>query len=164
MAYTESETYTYTIVDIETVMRRFTADLVMVAQSSGTITEARARDYAHDIESLAKEGYLRRVDVTLLSGNTELKATQYTVNTAAGSLSMSRPGSVLWPRVSKAHLRIVLSYTDNYDAVAREAMRGRLKIIWVPTDADTSHAMLISTGGRDYASNAWGMRRKDFAA
>ena len=83
MTYTATETYTYTIVDIETVVRRFTADLVMIAQSSGTVTETNAREYAHDVEALAKKGYLKRVDLTLLSGTREIKATQYTVNAAA---------------------------------------------------------------------------------
>jgi hypothetical protein len=71
---------------------------------------------------------------------------------------------VLWPRISNARLQIILSYTDDYDALAREGMKGKLEITWVPTNADTSHATLTSTGGRDYASNTWGMRRKDFAA
>ena len=164
MTYTGSETYTYTIADIETVMRRFTADLVMIAQSSGSITEAKAHQYAHDVELLAKNGYLKRVDLTLFSGTTEITATQYTVNTAAGSLSMSRPGGVLWPRIPNATLRIILSYTDEYDPAARETLRGKLKIAWVPSAADTSHCTLTSTGVRDYASNAWGMQRKDFAA
>src|SRR5438067_10353166 len=99
MAYTVSETYSYTTSDIEKVVRRFTADLVMIAQSSGTITEAKAREYARDVETLAKNGYLKRVDLTLLCGTREITATQYTVNTEAGGLSMSRPGGVLWPRI-----------------------------------------------------------------
>lgn len=164
MRYMVSETYTYTIADIEVVVRRFTADLVMIAQSSGTITEAKAREYAHDVETLAKKGYLKRVDLTLLSGSTEIKATQYSVNTEAGGLAMSRPGGVLWPRIPNGQLRIILSYTEDYDAAAREMMKGKLKINWVPTDDDTSHIALTLTGRRDYVSNAWGMRRKDFAA
>ena len=47
------------VADIETVVRRFKADLVMIAQSTGAFTEAKARDYAHDVEVLAKEGYLK---------------------------------------------------------------------------------------------------------
>lgn len=164
MSYTASETHTYTIADIETVVRRFTADLMMIAQSSGTVTEAKAGEYAQDVGALAKKGYLKRVDLTLLRGTMEIIATQYTVNTVAGGLSMSRPGGVLWPRIANAHLRIILSYTDDYNATAREAMKDKLKITWVPTDADTSHAMLTSIGGRDYASSAWAMQRKDFAA
>jgi hypothetical protein len=40
----------------------------------------------------------------------------------------------------------------------------KLKIGWVPSYADTSHATLLASGGRDYASNGWGLQRKDFAA
>lgn len=166
MSYTVAETrsYTYTVTDIETVVRRFTADIVMIAQSSGAIAEAEARDYAHDVEALAKKDYLKKVDLTLFSGAVEIFATQYVVDTSAGDLAMSRPGGVLWPRVPDANLRIVLSYTDAYDAAAREAMKGRLRINWTPTDADTSHSSLTQSGGRSYASNGWGMQRRDYAA
>lgn len=160
---TFTSTYTYTTTDVQAVVRRFTADIVMIAQSSGALTEAKAREYAHDVEELAKEGYLKLVDLTLLSGSTEVRATQYVVDTT-GSLAMNRPGGVLWPRVSNPSFRIVLSYTPDYDATAREAMRRRLKIGWVPTSADTSHSSLVQSGGREYASNGWGMQRKDYGA
>jgi len=157
-------TYSYTTTDIEVVVRRFTADLVMIAQSSGALTEGEARTYAHDVEELAKYGYLRTVDLTLFSGPTEVRATRYLVSTDAGSLTMSRPGGVLWPRVSNPGFRIVLSYTPDYTAAARESMRGRLEINWVPTAEDTGHVSLGQSSGRDYVSNGWGMQRKDYTA
>lgn len=136
----------------------------MIAQSSAAITEADARDYAHDVEALAKKGYLKKVDLTLLSGTTEVRATQYVVSTAAGDLTMSRPGGVMWLRVANPDFRIVLSYTAAYTQAAREAMKDKLKINWVASSADRSHSTLKASGGRDYASNGWGMRRRDFAA
>jgi hypothetical protein len=160
---TATQTYSYTNADIETVARRFTADLVMIAQSSGAITEAKARDYAHDVEALAKKGFLQKVDITLLSGLVEVCAVQYTVNTASGDLTMSRPGGVMWPKVADPYFRIILFYTDDCTFADRAAMSTKLKIAWGPTDDDTSHASLKSTGNRDYASNAFGMQRKDFA-
>jgi hypothetical protein len=155
--------YTYSVVDIETVMRRFTADIVMMAQSSHAITEAKARDYAHDVEALAKEGYLDMVDLTLCSLGVEIKAAQYKVNTSSGELAISRPGGVMWPRVSFPEFRIVLFYTDEYDVASREAMRRKLRISWVPANADTSHSSLSRAGGRNYASNGWGLQRTDFS-
>lgn len=159
---TASATHTYTTVDIEKVARRFSADIVMIAQSSAAITEAKAHEYAHDVELLAKNGYLKKVDITLLSGTTEVRAAQYVVSTAAGDLTMSRPGGVLWPRVVSPDFRIVLFYTDDYTLEARQGLSGKLKIGWTPTSADTSHSTLSGSGGRDYASNGWGMQRKDF--
>ena len=69
MSYTATATHTYSVTDIEIVMRRFSADIIMIAQSTQAITEAEARDYAHDVEALAKKGYLQKVDLTLLSGS-----------------------------------------------------------------------------------------------
>lgn len=164
MTYTATDTYSYTISDIEMVVRRFTADLVMIAQSSGAITEEEALDYAHDVEVLAKKMYLKMVDLTLFSGSTEVQAVQYIVNTSDGDLEMSRPGGVLWPCVENPSFRIILSHTNAYDATAREEMKSKLKIEWAPTRADTSHSGLIHSGGRTYSSNGWGMQRKDFSS
>ena len=161
---TTSNTYTYTYTDIATVMRCFNADLVMIAQSSGAITEKEARDYAHDAEAFAKNGYLRSVDVTLLRNGAEICANQYTVNTAAGSLTTSRPGGVRWPRVCSPILRVVFHVTSAYDDTAKEKMKRKLKINWTPTLVDTSHSSLKNNGGRDYAKNGWGMQREDFTA
>ena len=160
--YTASETYTHT--DIATVVKRFTADIVMIAQSSGAITEKEARDYAYDVEELSKNGYLKKVDLTLLNAGVEIRAAQYTVNTSSGDLTMSRPGGVRWPRVNSPYLRIVLYNTSKYDSAAKERMKKKLKNSWSPSSADTSHLSLKGSGNRDYAKNGWGMQRQDFAA
>lgn len=164
MTYAATATATYSVADIETVVRRFTADIVMIAQSSAAITEDKARQYAHDVDELAKKGYLAEVDLTLFSGGTEVRAAKYVVDTAAGDLTMSRPGSANWPRVANPDFRIVLSYTKAYTDSARVAMKGTLKINWVTSIDDTSHPTLRASGGRDYAANGWGMRRKDFTS
>ncbi|RJF89266.1 hypothetical protein D3874_21725 [Oleomonas cavernae] len=164
MSQTQTRTATYTVIDIENVARRVKADLIMIADSTAGWTPERANQYAHDVEVLAKAGYLEYVDVTLFSAGVEIKATRFDVDTDAGGLTSSRPGGVLWPRVAIPFLRIVLGYTNAYTASAKEAMKGKLKISWSPTDADTSHSGLKSTGGRAYASNSYGMQRKDWAA
>jgi hypothetical protein len=144
-------------------MRRVLGDMLMIAQSANTISQETARSYAHDIELLAKKGYLKSADITLLDGwNRELRAVRYEVDTAAGGLTMSRPGGVLWPRVPGTWLRVVLYYTAGYTSQAQVEMADKLENTWVPTSADTSHASLAASGGRDYASNGFGMRRKDF--
>lgn len=159
---TDTQTSTHTYTDIETVMRRFKADLVMIAQSTGGMPEQLARDYAHDVEKFAKNGYLEKVDVTLLSNGSEVRAAQYTVNTASGDLTTSRPGDVLWLKVKNPILRVIISPTNALNADTLQAMQ--LKINWAFTKADLSHSSLKSYGGRDYVSNGWGIQRKDFAA
>jgi len=164
MSQTRTASATYTTTDVENVVRRVRADLAMIASSTGAWTPQEADDYAHDIEVLAKAGFLAWVDVTLLENGMELKAVRFFVDTDAGTLTTSRPGGVLWPRVTGASLRIVISYTHTYTGAAREATRGKLKIGWTPTSADTSHSGLSSSGGRNYVSSTYGMQRKDWAA
>ena len=164
MSQTRTASATYTTTDIENVVRRVKADLAMIADSTGGWTPQKAADYAHDVEVLAKAGYLAWVDVTLLQYGVELKAVRFDVDTDAGTLSTSRPGGVLWPRVTGADLRIVIGYTDAYTSAAREATRGKLRIGWTSSSADISHSGLNSSGGRNYVSSTYGMQRKDWAA
>jgi hypothetical protein len=163
MSYVFTATETYSVADIEIVMRRVTTDLVMIAASTRAITEDKARDFGHDIELLAKNGYLNKVDITLLSWGVEHKATCFEVNTSSDELSMSRPGGVMWPQVPNPELRILIWYTSDYDDAARAKMLPRLKIGWSPSPADTSHRTLTAGAGRDYVSNGYGMQRKDFS-
>lgn len=164
MSQTRTATATYTVVDIENVVRRVKADLTMIADSTGAWTLGQAGNYAHDVEVLAKAGYLAWVDVTLLSNGIEVKAVRFDVDTDAGSLTTNRPGGVLWPKAVRPHLRVILGYTDAYTSAARESMKSKLKIGWVPSFDDTSHSSLTSSSGRNYVSNAYGMQRKDWAA
>ena len=160
---TISASQTFTKIDIEKVVRRFKADILMIAQSTGAINEVTAKNYASDVELLAKNDYLSSVDITLLNYGLEVRATRYTVNTNSGELECSRPGGVLWPWTPEGHLRIVLRHTSSYDTNAEQSLSSKLAINWSPTNADTSHSSLTSSGCRDYASNAWGLQRKDWA-
>jgi hypothetical protein len=163
VSYTVTATRTYTATDIEKVVRRFRADLAMIAQSTTAITEQTARHYADDVETLAKAGYLKKVDLTLFDDTEEVYAAVYTVNAAGEALTSSLPGGVMWSRVANPSLRIVLSYTDSYTGSAEQAMQPKLHLNWIPTNADTSHSTLKLQGGRDYMSNGWAMERKDYS-
>ena len=87
MSQTRTASATYTTTDIENVVRRVKADLAMIADSTGGWRSQKAADYAHDVEVLAKAGYLAWVDVTLLQYGVELKAVRFDVDTDAGTLS-----------------------------------------------------------------------------
>jgi hypothetical protein len=164
MSQTATATKSYTVADIEKVATRVRADLMMIGDSTGCWTPQAALDRAHDIEVLAKAGYLKRADVMLFSGEQEVQAVRFDVNAEAGSLTSSRPGGVRWPRVANARLRIVLSYTSAYSDTVAAAIAPKLKLSWSSTNLDTSHATLRIAGGRDYVSNSYGMQRQDWAA
>jgi hypothetical protein len=158
---TQTQTQTYTVADVEKVIRRFTTDLRMIAESSGAITRSEAEDYGYDVEYLAKKGYLKFVDVTLLVNGAEQKAVRYTVNTQAGDLAADRPGGVLWPALSGAHLRVIVGPTEAFWLKA--SVVSALRISWVPTSQDVSHSSLGEKDGRTFVSSAYGIVRKDYS-
>jgi len=157
-----TKTFTYTNEDVTKVVRRFTTDLLMIADSTKTITQDNAKDYGADMEYLAQRGFLKMVDVTLFSGSTEIKAVQYAVAIGNKDLTSSRPGDVLWPVVKDATLRVIVTYTADYTAEQKAKHKPNLQINWTPTDASTDHTSLQQSGGRDYSSSAFGVTRKDF--
>lgn len=163
MMATVTVTESYTTTDVQNVVRRFQADLRMFADSSGAMSQDKVGDYVHDVELLARKGYLKSVDVTLLNLGAEEKAARYTVDTASGGIVSDRPGDARWPRLPSARLRVVVSYTSAYDATARQALAGRLRIQWTRNLEDTSHAALGGGGGRNYVSGAYGLKREDWS-
>lgn len=166
MIYATTNTETYSVLDVETVFRSFKTELRMIADSSCAFTREKAEKYGHDAEYLAKMGYLKLVDLTLLDGDgEEVRAAQYTVNTAAGELTSNRPGGVLWPKTPTGSVSIHLFYTAAWHALAEDArarITSSLKINWIPSNADTSHSTLKSSAGRSFVSNTYGMERQDY--
>lgn len=160
---TATKTATYTDVDIRDVVRQLRTDLYMIAESTGTWTRQQVQNYVHDVELLALGDYLAWVDVTLLSDGQEVKAVRYKVDADAGSLKVSRPGGVLWPKTPSATLRMIISYSIQYDEAAQSQLRDKLKISWGPSNDDTSHSSLSAGAGRNYASNSYGLQRKNWS-
>lgn len=157
-----TETSTYSASDVENVFRRFRADILMIADSSGAVSRQRAEDYAHDAEYLAARKFLKKIDVTLMVGDQEHRAVQYDVKEEAGGIGTSRPGGVMWPRLQGGWIRIILTYTSAYTSEARQSAESKLRVGWTPSSASTQHLSLTASGGRDYTSKAFGLQRKDF--
>lgn len=159
---TASISESYTFADIENVVRRFTADLKMIANSTGAESEEWAADVAYDVELFAKKGFLKSVDVMQFSYGREVRAVHYDVNVAAGGLTANRPGGVRWDSLPNQELRIILTYSEAGTTSHRESVKQHLRRNWFPTLEDTSHASLRMAGGRDYVSGAFGFQRKDY--
>jgi len=157
-----TKTYSYTNADVTKVVRRFTADLLMIASSTKGMTEEEAAKYGHDVEYLAQRGFLKFVDVTLLDNGAEVTASQYLVRAGSNDLVSSKPGGVLWPAVGSPKVRIVLRYTDTYSQAEKDAAKPNLRFTWSSTDANLNHPSLKASDARDYSSNGYGISRKDF--
>lgn len=165
MSSSNSSTYTttYTFADVEKVVRSIKADLVMIATSTKAITESEAKEYAHDIELLAKNDYLSKVDVTLINSyGSEIRAIQYTFQTENASGS-ERPGGVMWPHTPDGRVRIILSHTDKYRSESDKVSKLPFEITWVSTTESTNHSSLSAVGERGYSSNGYGANRSDYS-
>lgn len=162
MSYTATATDTYSTVDVENVVRHFAADLRMIAESSGTWSRSEVENYVADITYMAKKKYLTFVDLTLLNAGVEIRAVRYSVNENSGELTSSRPGGVLWPRVTGATLRIVIGPTQKWETEPPD--RTQFRIAWSSTSTDLSHSGLKATDGRNFTSNAFGFQRKDYTS
>lgn len=165
MSSSSSSTYTstYTVVDVEKVVRSIKADLIMIAGSTKAMTEDKAKKYSHDIELLAKNNYLSQVDVTLISPyGSEIKAVQYIFQTENAS-GAERPGGVMWPNTPDGRIRIILSYTDSYRNESEKVSKLPFEITWVSTSESTTHSNLSASGERGYSSNGFGANRSDYS-
>jgi hypothetical protein len=161
MSYTGTITATYSTVDVENVVSSFVADLRMIAESTGTWSRSQVENYVSDITYMAKRKYLNFVDLTLLQAGIEIRAARYTVNESSGELTSSRPGGVLWPRVTGASLRVIIGPTEKWESEPPD--RSQFQIQWSATGEDISHSRLKSGHGRNFTSNAYGLQRKDYS-
>ena len=157
---TQTASETYSVADIENVVRWFTTDLRMIADSTGTLSWSEAKNYGEDIEYLAKKKLLEFVDITLFVNGEEEKAVRYTVDTS-GRLRPSRPGGVLWPRKSGSHLSIVVRPTQSFWLLPN--VMNALNISWVPTNKDVSHSKLKAGQGRAFVSSGFAFDREDYS-
>ncbi|TAY13742.1 hypothetical protein [Rhizobium leguminosarum] len=160
---TASATGSYTISDINIVVRQFTTDLKMIAASTRAMTEKAASEYGADIELLAAYGYLKSIDVTQMFGGSEVRAVRYNIDESTGAIKSSRPGGVLWSELAGSSIRIVFTHTTDLTDAVLQSLSSKLNRNWGNSTADTSHSSLTSSGGRSYASNGWGMHREDWS-
>src|SRR5581483_7606890 len=103
-------------------------DFRMIAESSGTWSRGEVDLHVEDLTYLAKNKYIKFIDITLLDGAVEEKAVRYIVNENSGELEASRPGGVRWPRLVGARLRLIIRPTSKWNATPPD--RGRLNKPW----------------------------------
>ena len=67
----------------------------------------------------------------------------------------------MWPKTPGGRIRIVFWHTPALTDMALSSLK--LRRSWGNSSADTSHATLKRNGARDYASNGWGLHRRDWS-
>jgi hypothetical protein len=166
MSQTQTQTRTYTAVDIERVLDCFAADLDMIAQSTGLMPWETVGKLASDVKEMAKAGYLAEANIVLYraDGGVE-RAAKYGVTTEAGSLRAQRPGNSLWQRAPGGSLAVVVDYTALWRSLSsqeQQAFKSRLRMQWTASAIDVSFPGLSGSRDRAYVSNGWGVVRTLF--
>ena len=159
----QTQTMTYTNVDIRRVAECFAADLKMLASRTGAMTQKEADDTAYDVTLMAMHRCLVRVHIQLLDASGYLKAAhEYTVRENS-DLHGSRPGGNDWPRMPEGNLVVIVSYSDRGKA---EELKngGQLRGKWTSSDLSTNYNGMSSESGRQYSSNGYSWDRSSYIA
>ena len=80
----------------------------MIATSSGAITEDKARTYAHDVEILAKAGYLKSVDPFVRRKTSSRASGKLSAQARPAALSSPRSKIRAYPSLASAALQTVI--------------------------------------------------------
>lgn len=164
--YTQTQTATYTVVDIQKTLGNFEADLRMIARRTGKLTQERVEEFFHDVLIMAEGRYLSRVDITLTSilGHV-LQAASYTVNEQGSAMSGDRAGGNDWPDIAGSQLSIIVFNNANWSALdqaKQQAVRNRQKISWSPSQVDTTYSHLQQSTAQGYASKGYEVNKVNF--
>lgn len=130
--YTQTQTLTYTVVDIQKTFGNFEADLRMIARRTSKLTQSEVEDYCHDVLVWAEGRYLNQVDITLTDATGKvLRAARYTVNANGSALTGDRAGGNDWLDIPGSTLRVIIQPNQNWsnlDEAKKQNVHAKLYI------------------------------------
>lgn len=165
---TNTQTTTYTVVDIRKTFEDFEADLRMIARRTGKWSTEYVDNIIYDIVRLAESRYLKQVDITLLNNvDVAVRAVRYTVNDAGNAITGGRAGGNDWPDQASTRLQVILRYTTAWHSLTAEQQRKfyvekGFKIGWVTSHVDTSYSHLQQEQAQLYASKGYELSKQNF--
>jgi hypothetical protein len=164
--YTQTQTATYTVVDIQKTFGNFEADLRTIARRTGKLTQEKVEQYCHDVLVMAEGRYLSRVDIILTNALEQvLQAASYTVNEEGSAMSGDRAGSNDWPDIAGSQLTVVVHHNSNWsslDQTKKQAVHAKQKLSWCSTNMDTSYSHLQRSAAQGYASKGYELNKVNF--
>ena len=158
----QTETKTYTKVDIRKVWECFSADLSMLVSRTKTMSERWASDVAHDITLMAIWECLSVVHIQLLNRSGErIAAHRYDVK-GAGNWGQDSPGGNNWPNADGGEIVVNVTYSDK-EVIERLQRDGKLRRKWSPARTP-SYSGMKTESLRQYSSGSYGLERRSFSA
>lgn len=165
---TQTQTATYTVIDIRKTFEGFDADLRMIAKRTGKWSTEYVDKVLHDIIKLAEEKYISHVDITLLNTvDHPLKATRFTINEDGKAVTGERPGGNDWLDIPNTRLAVIVAYNTRWHSLTDQQKRdfarnNNFKIDWVTSQIDNSYSHLQRESGQLYASKGYELQKANF--
>lgn len=165
-----TQTNTYTVVDIRKTFENCEADIRTIARRTGKWSTDYVDKIMHDIIKLAENKYLRTVDIALLnkSGEKVLRAAKFKINEGGSSSESDRAGrNNDWENIEDTRLTVILSYTSKWHALSPQEQRDfendrNFKINWSPTSIDNSFTHLSNSNAQLYASKGYELQKTNY--
>lgn len=165
MYSTNTNTSTYTVVDIRKTFESCEADIRMIARRTNKWSMEYVDKVFHDIIKLAEGEYLSSVDIALLDNNRAvLRATKFVVNSNGKTIESDRAGANDWSDIPDTSLVVILSYTSKWNSLTAEQKlklqnEKGFKIGWVASSIDNRFLHLEQSTGQLYGSKGYELQK-----
>lgn len=168
MYNTNTNTSTYTVIDVKKAFEGFSADLRMIARKTEKWNMEYLEKVVHDVLIDAEKGYLKSVDIILLNSNNQvIKAAKYLINSDGSATSSERAGNNDWPNNQGDKLTVMKSRSQIWkDLPVPEQQKFRrenpYKSNWGNSNIDNSFPNLNKANGQLYASKGFELQKTNF--
>jgi len=170
MYSTQTNTNTYTVVDIRKTFENCEADIRTIARRTGKWSTDYVDNIMHDVIKLAENKYLNTVDIALIRDSDDkiLRASKFKINEDGNSNDSDRAGrNNDWENIDNTHLTVILSYSQKWHRLTDEQKKdfqnnNNFKVSWSSTSIDNSFPHLSSSNAQLYSSKGYELQKTNY--
>lgn len=170
MYSTQTNTSTYTVVDIRKTFESCEADIRTIARRTGKWSTDYVDKIMHDILKLAENKYLEKVSIALKrrSNDYTIRAAKFKINEEGNKSDSDRAGrNNDWQNIDDTYLTVYLSYTTKWYRLTSQQKKdfyttNDFKIGWTTTSDDTTFSHLTSSNAQLYASKGYELQKTNY--
>jgi len=170
MYSTQTNTNTYTVVDIRKTFENCEADIRTIARRTGKWSTDYVDNIIHDVIKLAENKYLNTVDIALLrdSDDKVLRASKFRINEDGNSTESDRAGrNNDWQNIDNTHLTVILSYSSKWHNLTSQQKKdfqnnNNFKVSWSSSSIDNSFPHLSNSSAQLYSSKGYELQKTNY--
>ena len=170
MYSTQTNTNTYTVVDIRKTFENCEADIRTIARRTGKWSTERVDNIMHDVIKLAENKYLNTVDIALIrdSDDRVLRASKFQINEDGNSGDSDRAGrNNDWQNIDSTHLTVILSYSSKWHRLTPQQQKdfqnnNDFKVSWSSSSINNSFPHLSNSNAQLYTSKGYELQKTNY--